>query len=110
MENLAATGIRPPDRPARSQSLYRLSYPAHGVRVTAIIYISQQDVSKMDSFQRKSLQKNIQAYVGQGAVGNRHSDEIYNLYRDAAQSILIRLNLLAPEFYIQILAHPVCKM
>ena len=23
------TGVRSPDRPARSQSLYRLSYPAH---------------------------------------------------------------------------------
>jgi hypothetical protein len=28
-ENLAPKGIRPPDRPARSQSLYRLSYRAH---------------------------------------------------------------------------------
>jgi hypothetical protein len=28
-ENLAPTRIRSPDRPARSQSLYRLSYPAH---------------------------------------------------------------------------------
>jgi hypothetical protein len=28
-ENLAPTGIRSPDRPARSQSLYRLSYPTH---------------------------------------------------------------------------------
>ena len=28
-ENLVPTGIRFPDRPARSQSLYRLSYPAH---------------------------------------------------------------------------------
>jgi len=28
-ENLAATGIRSQDRPARSQSLYRLRYPAH---------------------------------------------------------------------------------
>ena len=28
-ENFARTGIRSPDRPARSQSLYRLSYPAH---------------------------------------------------------------------------------
>jgi len=28
-ENLALTGIRSQDRPARSQSLYRLSYPAH---------------------------------------------------------------------------------
>jgi len=28
-KNLASTGIRSPDRPARSQSLYRLRYPAH---------------------------------------------------------------------------------
>ena len=28
-ENLASTGIRSPDRSARSQSLYRLRYPAH---------------------------------------------------------------------------------
>ena len=28
-ENLAPTGIRSPDRPARSQSLYRMRYPAH---------------------------------------------------------------------------------
>ena len=26
-ENLVRTGIRSPDRPARSESLYRLSYP-----------------------------------------------------------------------------------
>ena len=29
VENLAPTGIRFPARPARSQSLYRLHYPAH---------------------------------------------------------------------------------
>jgi hypothetical protein len=28
-ENLAPTGIRSPDRPPRSRSLYRLCYPAH---------------------------------------------------------------------------------
>ena len=28
-ENFTPTGIRSPDHPARSQSLYRLSYPAH---------------------------------------------------------------------------------
>ena len=28
-ENLAPTGIQSPDRPARRQSLYQLSYPAH---------------------------------------------------------------------------------
>ena len=30
-ENFAPTGIRSPDRPARSQSLYRLRYPAHTI-------------------------------------------------------------------------------
>ena len=29
VENFSPIGIRSPDRPARSQSLYRLSYPAH---------------------------------------------------------------------------------
>ena len=28
-ENIDPTGIRSPDRPARSKSLYRLSYPGH---------------------------------------------------------------------------------
>jgi hypothetical protein len=32
-ENLAPTGIRCPDRPARSQSFYRLSYWAHNLLV-----------------------------------------------------------------------------
>jgi hypothetical protein len=36
-ENLTPSGIRSSDRPARSQSLYRLSYPAHPY------YTSQQD-------------------------------------------------------------------
>ena len=30
VENLASTGIRSPDRPARSKSLYRLRYPGQG--------------------------------------------------------------------------------
>jgi hypothetical protein len=39
-ENLAPTGIRSPDRPARSQSLYRLSYRAHVV--IFIMWLKQQ--------------------------------------------------------------------
>ena len=37
--NLASTGIRSQDRPARSQSLYRLSYPDHNLshRVCALM-------------------------------------------------------------------------
>jgi hypothetical protein len=38
-ENLAPTRIRSPDRPARSQSLYRLNYPAHRkLKVLSHIY------------------------------------------------------------------------
>jgi len=33
-ENLTPTGIRSPDRPARSQSVYRLSYLAHTLNNT----------------------------------------------------------------------------
>ena len=36
-ENLAHTGIRSSDRPARSQSLYRLSYRAHFIYIVQII-------------------------------------------------------------------------
>jgi len=38
-ENLAPAGIRSQDRPARSQSLYRLSYPAHCVNVKVKICV-----------------------------------------------------------------------
>jgi hypothetical protein len=40
-ENLNSTGIRSPDRPARSQSLCRLRYPAHGCHST-FLYSQQQ--------------------------------------------------------------------
>jgi len=36
MENLDPTGIWFPDRPARSQSLYRLSYPAHKFQIVVL--------------------------------------------------------------------------
>jgi hypothetical protein len=35
-ENLAPTGIRSPDSPARRQSLYRLRYPTHMQHVIKI--------------------------------------------------------------------------
>ena len=37
-ENLASTRIRSPDRPTRSQSLYRLSYPAHVGTVHPVVF------------------------------------------------------------------------
>jgi len=36
-EGLAPTGIRSLDRPARSQSLYRLRYPSHLIIITVIL-------------------------------------------------------------------------
>jgi len=35
-ENLAPTGIQSPDRPARSQSLSRVRYPAHKTKCNSI--------------------------------------------------------------------------
>jgi hypothetical protein len=55
-ENLAPTGIRSPDRPARSESLYRLSYPGPPLQLSmfnflgdsiAIISISPQAFQKL---------------------------------------------------------------
>jgi hypothetical protein len=46
-ENLALTRIRYPDRPARSQSLYRLSYPgppAYGIRKNMCMFIEKHVV------------------------------------------------------------------
>jgi len=37
-ENLVAIGIRSPDRPARDESLYRLSYP--GPRNHAVLFVT----------------------------------------------------------------------
>jgi hypothetical protein len=42
-ENLAPTGIRSPDRQARSQSLYRLSYPAHQIWHYVVLIKSKTD-------------------------------------------------------------------
>ena len=42
-ENLAPTGIRSSDRPARSQSLYRLSYRAHIILRVEVNYCQRID-------------------------------------------------------------------
>jgi len=39
VENLAPTRIRSPDRPARSQLLYGLSYLAHNLSISILILI-----------------------------------------------------------------------
>jgi hypothetical protein len=47
-KNLAPTGIRSPDRPARSQLLYRLSYPAHTLLFMCIYVYIRNVIGPMD--------------------------------------------------------------
>ena len=60
-ENLAPTRIRSPDRPARSQSLYWLSYTAHWLKVIYIlltfktVHEIQDNVSILSSTSRRAL-------------------------------------------------------
>ena len=39
-ENLNPTGIRSPDRPASSESLYRLSYPGPYNTLTKVLFVT----------------------------------------------------------------------
>ena len=69
-ENLAPTGIRSPDRPARSQSLYRLSYPAHSVNVPYAIS-QHRPISQVASPTERSGRLSVCAWTTanyQGAV------------------------------------------
>jgi len=45
-ENLAPTGIRSPDRTAHSQSLYRLSYPAHNTYYFSLNFLISLELNK----------------------------------------------------------------
>jgi hypothetical protein len=45
-KNLAPNGIRSPDRPARSQSLYRLNYPAHFISLYKILIFEEGEEEK----------------------------------------------------------------
>ena len=57
-ENLAPTRIRSPDRPARSQALYRLSYPAHFFMVVSSFKIMVKfETDKINC--EEILQKNL---------------------------------------------------
>ena len=43
-ENLAPTGVRSPDRPARSESLYRLSYRGPHVLIVSLSYFEEEEI------------------------------------------------------------------
>jgi hypothetical protein len=50
-KDIAPTGIRSPDHPARSKSLYRLSYPAHHHHTFGIISNHKMERDNIGNFQ-----------------------------------------------------------
>jgi hypothetical protein len=68
-KTLAPTGIRPPHRPARRQSLYRLSYPAHGWKWNRVYYTVEQ----LGFAMQKSKDHHRTGHDGpEGGRGERH--------------------------------------
>jgi hypothetical protein len=63
-KNLAPTGIRSPDRPARSQSLYRLRYQAHTTLTGPPIPQLRYTLQKLSWFsQTVFLRRNIETFT-----------------------------------------------
>ena len=85
-ENLAPTGIRSPDRPARSQSLYRLSYPARFILCTEV-HISRTQTKSCHSFPhvlpssrrpRSHCPLNMISFR-EAAILHQHSPSLYSI-------------------------------
>ena len=77
-ENLASTGIRSPDRPARSQAPYSLRYPAHKPRYNLFI-IYCRTVNRGPG----SSVGVVTDYGLDGPVSNSRGDEIFRPSRPA---------------------------
>ena len=58
-ENLASTGIRSPDLPARSESLYRLSYPGNSKKFAALEILVDLSDSEEFNMAWEVIQENI---------------------------------------------------
>ena len=56
-ENLTTTGIRSPDRPDRSQSLYRLRYPAHHEYICTSMITYRSVLLRMRNVSDQSVEK-----------------------------------------------------
>ena len=67
-ENLAPTGIRSPDRPVRSQSLYRLRYRAHQLSMDTYSIQKLKKRKKLYNLQRKPYVSLSDCYVRRFAI------------------------------------------
>ena len=76
-ENLTPTGIRSQDRPARSQSLYRLRYPAHDEhRVALYRGLTEHRTLKMQcSYNGDVLRKNFSQSIEYICAQKRETDQ-----------------------------------
>jgi hypothetical protein len=61
-ENLAPARIRFPDCPARSQSLYRLPYPAH-IQFMLLIQITRERLKSMQVFYKTQYNNQKVIYI-----------------------------------------------
>ena len=61
-ENLAPTRIRFPDCPARSQSLYRLPYPAH-IQFMLLIQIKRERLKSIQVFYKTQYNNQKVIYI-----------------------------------------------
>ena len=93
VENLAPTGVWSPDRPARSQSLYRLRYPAHirywrkpqmwaGILIRSFLCTSAISVPELVNFRKRLYMKHcwrVSSYRGFGrdAVSKYTVDKVF---------------------------------
>jgi len=73
-ENFAPTGIRSPDRPTCSQSLYRLRYPAHVCRLPRHKCRTQRDGGYKEEEFQELIQFQIKLYAqGTGKIEGHSS-------------------------------------
>ena len=83
VENLAPTGIRSPDRPGRSQSLYRLHYPANSWAHTVLLFCCGRKPGRQRSTEKEKWGKEENqiwgARVGRDKGNRLHSVWIYEL-------------------------------
>ena len=107
-ENLAPTGIRSPDRPARSQSLYRLSYRARTILSTALKFQQERKENLLTCIRYK-IPQNSTAICSVLRMRCLHYVEcalkgMWNFWAIRQTKIPLHLNV------IQILTNPLCLL
>jgi hypothetical protein len=91
-ENLAPNEIRSPDRPARSQSLYRLSYPAHWHTCIQRLKVTENKNPSITTF----------SYVGTSMLHVSAQAPSHNQSRSCLKELLCRISYLLYCVYVRV--------